>query len=296
MRKLLSSVLTALGMQSAAHAEPPQMVEPKFRSVPDELVQFFEQAVEAGMHTPSLRSQHLLSAEAAAQWTQSLRGHPIVDAPDGVVLDDVETSNHHVYVGAGPLAGAVFFLCHDGDSRVVYASLPGFLSTAIRARDDNQLVEEQRPARSPVADDQAGLGAWMGQLLTLEDRDVLVLPLVPEAGIGVDGSTQHHADGGEELLLAATSKNTMNLEGQCECCDHFTLGAKGEWEICPVCFWEDDGFGRDALDQPSGANHGLTLREARANFARIGACCEAMRAKVLPVDARGRYRLVPRQP
>ncbi|KHK55819.1 hypothetical protein PI87_12485 [Ralstonia sp. A12] len=88
----------------------------------------------------------------------------------------------------------------------------------------------------------------------------------------------------------------MNLDNQCDCCDHFTLDAKGEWEICPVCFWEDDGFGLDALDRWSGANHGLTLREARDNFARIGACCEAMRAKVLLVDASSRYRYAPRQP
>ncbi|MHC2873005.1 cysteine-rich CPCC protein [Ralstonia sp. 121560039-2] len=92
------------------------------------------------------------------------------------------------------------------------------------------------------------------------------------------------------------NNTTMNFDAQCECCDHFTLGAKGDWEICPVCFWEDDGFGLESLDLRSGANHGLTLREARDNFVRIGACCEAMRAKVLPSDARGLYRHVPRQP
>jgi len=87
----------------------------------------------------------------------------------------------------------------------------------------------------------------------------------------------------------------MDFEYQCNCCDYFTVGARGDSEICPVCFWEDDGFGLDDLDSWSGANHGLTLRQARANFARIGACCEAMRSKVLPADERGRYRYVPRQ-
>lgn len=148
-------------------------------SFPDELVRFFEQVAEAGLHEPSLRSQHLLRLEDAVRWTLSVRGHPIVDALGGLVLDDIETSNHHVYVGSGPLKGAVFFLSHDGDSRIMYASLPEFLSAAIRAKNEEQLVEEQHPASSPIAADQAGLSAWMRQLLTAEDRDVLVPPLVP---------------------------------------------------------------------------------------------------------------------
>ena len=48
----------------------------------------------------------------------------------------------------------------------------------------------------------------------------------------------------------------MDLEYQCGCCDYFTVGVRGEWEICPVCFWEDDGFELDDLDSWSGANHG----------------------------------------
>lgn len=87
----------------------------------------------------------------------------------------------------------------------------------------------------------------------------------------------------------------MDAYEQCSCCDHFTLDGRGDWEICPVCFWEDDGFGLDEADSRSGANHGLTLREARANFARIGACCEAMRSKVLPADKLSHYRYVARQ-
>lgn len=179
MRKILSRLIAPVVTKSVARPVQLQRVEPEFQPLPDELVRFFEQAAEAGMHTPSLDSQHLLSAEQAVQWTLSVRDHPIVETLDGVVLDDVETSNHHVYVNAGPLKGAVFFLCHDGDSRIVYASLAEFLSAAIHARCEGELLEGQHPPRSPIAPDQAGLSEWIRQLLTLDNSDELVPLFVP---------------------------------------------------------------------------------------------------------------------
>ncbi|MDE6875788.1 MAG: hypothetical protein K2P87_15200 [Lachnospiraceae bacterium] len=77
---------------------------------------------------------------------------------------------------------------------------------------------------------------------------------------------------------------------QCLCCGYKTLDSRGEFDICPVCFWEDDTYfnycgepmtsmyhdGEPAmeelLDIPSGANHGLTLRAAQENYRLFGAC------------------------
>ncbi|MFD0856060.1 CPCC family cysteine-rich protein [Actinomadura adrarensis] len=59
----------------------------------------------------------------------------------------------------------------------------------------------------------------------------------------------------------------------CPCCGYLTLGARGNYEICPVCFWEDDGQDdHDADAVRGGPNYGLSLTQARRNFARIGAC------------------------
>jgi hypothetical protein len=80
----------------------------------------------------------------------------------------------------------------------------------------------------------------------------------------------------------------------CPCCDYFTLPARGDWDICPVCFWEDDGSDLARPEMPSGCNHGLTLREARANVARLGACEEAMHPHVCAAAERQRYRHQPR--
>jgi len=45
----------------------------------------------------------------------------------------------------------------------------------------------------------------------------------------------------------------------------------GEFEICPVCFWEDDPVQFDSPAMEFGAN-GVSLDQARANFKKIGAC------------------------
>lgn len=68
----------------------------------------------------------------------------------------------------------------------------------------------------------------------------------------------------------------MVMEGmyQCPCCDYYTLSARGSYEVCPVCYWEDDGVGLSQLDEESRANH-ITLRQGRRNFDSIGASDES---------------------
>ena len=59
----------------------------------------------------------------------------------------------------------------------------------------------------------------------------------------------------------------------CPCCRYLTLPERGGYEICPVCFWEDDG--QDDLDAEhvrGGPNARLSLVQARSNYAQLGAC------------------------
>lgn len=68
----------------------------------------------------------------------------------------------------------------------------------------------------------------------------------------------------------------------CPCCGYATLGERGGYEICPVCFWEDDGQDDvDAHIARGGPNRG-TLWAARAYFLAFGACDPASRAHVRP--------------
>lgn len=58
----------------------------------------------------------------------------------------------------------------------------------------------------------------------------------------------------------------------CPCCGYLTLDERGMYEICPVCRWEDDGQGdHDADRVRGGPNRGISLTQARANFAALGA-------------------------
>ncbi len=89
----------------------------------------------------------------------------------------------------------------------------------------------------------------------------------------------------------------MKKKYACLCCGYLTLDERGEYDICPVCFWEDDAYlvitaekieglrvshdvpDEKLLDIPSGAN-GMTLRRGRENFRKFGACEESMKKHV----------------
>lgn len=53
---------------------------------------------------------------------------------------------------------------------------------------------------------------------------------------------------------------------------------RGGYEICQVCFWEDDGQDEANATEPSsahgGPNRDLSLAQARENFRTMGASSE----------------------
>ncbi|SNT30419.1 Cysteine-rich CPCC [Asanoa hainanensis] len=58
----------------------------------------------------------------------------------------------------------------------------------------------------------------------------------------------------------------------CPCCGYLTLDERGMYEICPVCFWDDDGQDDHDADRiRGGPNRGLSLTMAREHFIRVGA-------------------------
>ena len=69
------------------------------------------------------------------------------------------------------------------------------------------------------------------------------------------------------------SQDKVGERARCPCCGCRTLEAGADFEICPVCFWEDDGQGdADADEVHYGPNHETSLTQARQNFREFGAC------------------------
>lgn len=64
----------------------------------------------------------------------------------------------------------------------------------------------------------------------------------------------------------------MRLRFPCPCCGFRTLDSEppGTYGLCPVCWWEDDQVQFNDPEFQGGAN-GVSLRQARGNFARFGA-------------------------
>jgi predicted RNA-binding Zn-ribbon protein involved in translation (DUF1610 family) len=67
----------------------------------------------------------------------------------------------------------------------------------------------------------------------------------------------------------AGSEQSSEVRYACPCCGYPTLGSLGEFEICSLCWWEDDG--QDDADADlvrGGPNQSFSLVEARENFER----------------------------
>jgi len=62
---------------------------------------------------------------------------------------------------------------------------------------------------------------------------------------------------------------------KCVCCGYYTMESEppGTFEICPVCFWEDDNVQFDDPEYEGGAN-GISLNKARENYKKTGAISE----------------------
>lgn len=59
----------------------------------------------------------------------------------------------------------------------------------------------------------------------------------------------------------------------CPCCLHRTLHGRGNYEICPVCYWEDDGQDdHDADVVRGGPNCDWSLTASRLQYSQTGAC------------------------
>jgi len=67
----------------------------------------------------------------------------------------------------------------------------------------------------------------------------------------------------------------------CPCCGYKTFKEQpnGSYDICQVCFWEDDPIQLDNPDYEGGANR-VSLKQGQKNFVEFGACEREMTKNV----------------
>ena len=73
--------------------------------------------------------------------------------------------------------------------------------------------------------------------------------------------------------IAEAGERDPVLDGRfaCPCCGRPPIEAPAEYDICPLCFWEDDGQDDPrAAEVWGGPNHRYSLAEARENFREYG--------------------------
>jgi hypothetical protein len=62
----------------------------------------------------------------------------------------------------------------------------------------------------------------------------------------------------------------------CPCCGYLTFRSPpGSYDICPICYWEDDVFQLDNPLEEDGPN-GVSLQVGQINFEKFGACIFGM--------------------
>jgi RNAse (barnase) inhibitor barstar len=70
-------------------------------------------------------------------------------------------------------------------------------------------------------------------------------------------------------------------EYPCPCCGYIVfLEPPGSYEICPICFWEDDALQLEYATTLAGGANGPTLAEAQENYRKLGVSEERLKPHV----------------
>lgn len=64
---------------------------------------------------------------------------------------------------------------------------------------------------------------------------------------------------------------TTEKKFTCFVCGYKTLDTRCDWDICPICFWEDDILVQSDDDDRNSPANGMTVSQAQANFICMGA-------------------------
>lgn len=147
--------------------------------VPRGLLSYFDAISDGTFSGCFQREINLLPLQDSLRVTESLIDQPVIQSLGGLVLDDANTSNFHVYLTSPALKGFILYLSHDGDTRAVYASIEDFLAAARSALTQSSFSwEDEHPKAAPLAIDQKALSQLVVTALEEDDSSTLTA-LIP---------------------------------------------------------------------------------------------------------------------
>jgi Cysteine-rich CPCC len=73
------------------------------------------------------------------------------------------------------------------------------------------------------------------------------------------------------LISNLIEEHQFSSKYTCPCCGYKTLDKRFEYDICPICYWEDDPTQFYNTYEICGPNH-ISLVHAQINFLKFGAC------------------------
>lgn len=123
---------------------------------------------------------NLLERASVERLTQKFAFHPLVRFFNGLVLDEPNTSNHHVLLRLHPFGGQVLYLAHDDDCRVVFSNLAELLAAADAAKQGGKSLPEVHPRNAPPVADQPAISNLVRKLVAgTEDELAVALAVIP---------------------------------------------------------------------------------------------------------------------
>ena len=162
------------------------MLDTLFDEVPSDLAAYFDQIADGSFRDHDEFEVNLFPIADAVRWTNDFHAfHPLVQMLGGVILDDPNTSNHHVYLSVPPCEGAVLFLNHDGDSRIVFPTLAAYVDAARRSISDCRDLRSFHPDGGISIANQDGLNRLIADLYDGPEGDGtdVILALIPSADL-----------------------------------------------------------------------------------------------------------------
>ncbi len=112
-------------------------------TAPADLVLFYREAVRPNYPKSRIRC---LPFHEAKDYTEKMRGIPVVDRLGLWTLDDANDSNPFCYITQGPCAGMIIHFSHDPEPEIAFPSLPRLVaamnSTGAQGLDIDEMAKE----------------------------------------------------------------------------------------------------------------------------------------------------------